>query len=78
MTTDTAFADKVEAFINNAWDKGLTVFVSRPIAAAKIKPLLHDQRATVLRRAGNDIYFGYGKRCWKLCPADHIAARKGR
>lgn len=77
MTTATqTFADRAEAFINMAWDKGLTVYVSRPVAAAKIKPQPIDRRQEVLRRdAAGNVLFGYGKRVWKLCPDDHIAAR---
>jgi hypothetical protein len=75
MTTAT-FADRAEAFIHKAMDRGLTVYVSRPAAAAKIRALPKSERAKVIRRSTDgELLFGMGARTWKLCPADDIRAR---
>lgn len=71
-----AFADRAEKFINEAWDRGLTVYVSRPLGAAKIKARDAVDRTKVLRRSGDGaLLFGFGARVWRLSVADHLAAR---
>ena len=77
MANDSAaFGDRVEVFLNLAWDRGLTVYVSRPNAAAKISAKAAADRSKVIsRNEFGDVLFGHGARVWRLSPADHIAAR---